>query len=82
MCGDFNRQGADMAQAFMYAIESLSDMNILNGVNVGGLAFDSCSSPNRVTNTLRNFNNGQHEVIQENGMVVDPWSVQFYIAGN
>ena len=82
MCGDFNRQGADTAQAFMYAIKSLSDMDILKGVRMGGLAFDSCSNPDRVTNTLRNFNNGQYEVIQGNGMVVDPWNVHFYVAGN
>ena len=81
MCGDFNPQGADMAQSFMYAIESLSDMDILNGVRVGGLAFDSCSSPTKVTNMLRNFNNGQYQVSQENGMSVDPSTVHFYVAG-
>ena len=81
MCGDFNTEGADLAQAFMYAIDQLSDMDILKGVNVGGLAFDSCSNPTRVTNTLRNFNSGQYKVTQENGMVVDPGSVQFYTAG-
>ena len=81
MCGAFNTEGADLAQAFMYAIDQLSDMDILKGVNVGGLAFDSCSNPTRITNTLRNFNSGQYKVTQENGIVVDPGSVQFYTAG-
>ena len=81
MCGGFNTQGADLAQAFMYAIGKISDMDILKGINIGGLAFDSCSSTTKITNMLRNFNNGQFQVTQDNGMVVDPWSVRFYTAG-
>ncbi len=39
-CGKINPLGADFASAFTYALESVDNQGILNGVTLGGVIFD------------------------------------------
>ena len=55
-CGDLTETGILKLEAFIWAVQTFRSRhrNLLNGINVGAIAFDSCDTSSRVVQTAVN----------------------------
>lgn len=58
-CGKVRERGIQNLEAFIWALGSYGSrlQNVLDGIDVGGIAFDSCSSEDRLVTQLLSFEN-------------------------
>ena len=80
-CGSLDHDTMQLLEAFQYALQKVSSDSILSGVQLGGIAFDSCSSASLAGNRITNFQSGVVHAVDE-GLEITPSSVKLYIGGD
>lgn len=86
-CGKINdKDGLQLLEAFNYAIKYInSDKskdgfgNILDGVYIGGIAFDVCQSPTRAGNLVANIHSGNIDLYSKYNNPISPNRFDVYI---
>ena len=55
-CGDRSDIGMQKLEAFIWAVQTFRSrhQNLLNGINIGAIAFDACNTSSRVIQTAVN----------------------------
>ncbi len=81
-CGSLSGPDVLNAEAFLYALEKISTINILPGIKIGGLMIDDCSGITQAVNTLSNFLKGDSDFTTSSGIAIDPRNVHAYIASS
>ncbi|XP_041349145.1 uncharacterized protein LOC121368478 [Gigantopelta aegis] len=86
-CGSFDmssRSGAQAMEAFVYAVKNVKTKfgNILNGVELGGLAFDDCYNPSYGPSLISQVQKGSLQVHDLQGNMLKPQSVDAYVASH
>ena len=79
-----SRSGAQAMEAFVYALKNVKRKfgNILNGVDLGGLAFDDCYNPSYGPSLISQVQKGSLQIQDLQGNMLKPNSVDAYIASH
>ncbi|XP_053375883.1 uncharacterized protein LOC123533310 [Mercenaria mercenaria] len=84
-CGDIKTiNGFQLLEAFHFAIDKVNDKsgqfaNVLKNVKLGGIGLDACESAVKGGYLVSNIHSGL-SVLQRDGNVIDPDSIEAYIA--
>ncbi|XP_064620109.1 uncharacterized protein LOC135483289 [Lineus longissimus] len=83
-CSRVRADGAQLSQAFIYAIKNVKTKfpNILKNIRLGALGFDDCSSNALASSMVSNYHSGIITVIGADGKEIKPLNTVAYTAAH
>ena len=80
-CGEVHSEGAQLMQAFLYALEHSSSI-LHPGVQLGGIALDECESGFIASRIMQEIHTNKEVVIGGETHAIDPANIKVYVGSH